>query len=142
MTVPIYVQPDVVKLVVAFLRAQTEVTALIAAAQIRGQVGDNPTFPLVRVTRITDTGAVPEPPLLDQVQVQIDVWGGNNRQAERLAATIKAALVWRIPNHSNDEGVVTKAVTRGMSNSPDDAFTPPRERYIVLADLWTRPLWQ
>lgn len=138
MTIPIYVQPDIVKLVVGFLRAQSEVTDLVPAEQIRGQVGDDPTFPLVRVTRITDTAAVESPPVLDAVTVQLDCWGGNNRQAERIAATCKAALVYRGPNYSNDEGVVTNVVTRGISNLPDDGFAPPRERYIAVLDVWTR----
>ncbi len=142
MTAPIYLAPDMTKLVVVYLRDQPEVTALLPAAQIRGRVGDAPTFPLVRVTRITDTSVRETPPLLDQVQMQLDVWGGNNRQAERIAATCRAALVWRLPGYENDEGVVTHVVARGTSDQPDDAFSPPRQRYIVLVDIWARPIWQ
>ncbi len=135
------VQPDIVKMVVGFLRVQAEVTALIPANQIRGQLGNRPTFPLARVTRITDVALVAVPPILDRVTVQIDVWGGNNRQAERIAATMKAALVWRGTGYVNDEGVITGVDTAGLSNIPDDDFDPPRQRYVLDIDVYTRTLY-
>lgn len=140
MVLPIYVMPDVVKLLVGFYREQYEMTALLPATQIRGQSGDDPTFPLVRITRISDTAFVAEPPILDQVVVQIDCWGGNNRQAERIAATAKATLAMRGPGYGNDEGWITKVVTQGMGNLPDEDYEPVRERYVLQMAVWVQPL--
>jgi hypothetical protein len=133
--------PDVVKLVVSFLRAQPEVTALLPDPNnIKGQLPTSPSFPIVRVNRVASTSVLSHPNELDQVTVQLDVWGGNDRAAERIAATAKAALAERVIGYEAGEGHVANISNISVSGLPDETFDPPRRRYIVSFDLFTRPI--
>lgn len=135
------VMPDIVKMMVAFLRAQAEVVAECGSStSIRGKLVKDTVYPAVRVTRITDEAIVVRPFYVEAVRVQFDCWGGNNRQAERLAQAVRAAITERGVNYSNAEGVVTKVVPRGMSDTIDDSQEPMRERYIVEIEVWVRPV--
>jgi hypothetical protein len=135
------VMPDVVKLLVAFLRAQSEVVALCGAAtSIRGALVANTVYPAVRVTRISDEPIVTQPFKVEAVRVQFDCWGGNNRQAERLGQAVRNVLMARGWDHSNDEGTILKVIPRGLSDVFDDSFEPGRERYIYEAEVWVRPI--
>lgn len=135
------VMPDIVKLMVAFLRAQAEVTALTGnPLSIRGKLARNTVFPAVAITRITDEPVQERPFYIEAVRVQFDCWGGNNRQAERLAQAVRSSIMERALNHGNSEGFITKLVPRGMSDTPDDLFDPNKERYIVEIEIWVRPI--
>lgn len=135
------VMPDVTKLLVAFLRDQPEVVALCgAAASIRGSLQPSTAYPAVRVTRISDEPIVAHPFKVEAVRVQLDCWGGNNRQAERLAQAVRNVLTSRAWDHSNDEGTIIKAMPRGLSDLVDDSQTPPRERYVLEMEVWVRPI--
>lgn len=134
------VMPDVVKMMVAFLRAQPEVVALCgASASIRGRLEPNTVYPAVRITRIGDEPINEVPFIVEAVRVQFDCWGGNNRQAERLAQAVRNVVMARGINHANDEGVMTKAIPRGLSDLPDDSQVPARERYVLELEIWVRP---
>jgi hypothetical protein len=135
------VMPDVVKMAVAFLRAQPEVVALCGApTSIRGKLIKNTVYPAVRITRISDEPVMVQPFYIEAVRVQFDCYGGNNRQAERLAQAVRNVLMHRAVNHQNDEGVIVKVVPRGMSDTPDETQTPARERYILELEMHVRPL--
>lgn len=133
------VMPDVVKMLVAFLRAQPEVVALCgASASIRGKLVKNTVYPAVRVLRITSEPINQRPFVVESVRVQLECYGGNNRQAERLAQTCRAALAERAVGYGSAEGLITKVVPAGLNDLPDEAFTPARERYIAEVDIWMR----
>jgi len=132
--------PDVVKMMVTFLRAQTEVVAAAGdPSSIRGKLVKDTVFPAVAITRITNEVIVEQPFYVEAVRVQFDCWGGNNRQAERLAQAVRASITERGVNYGNSEGVITRVVPAGMSDTPDDVFDPDKERYIVEMDIWVRP---
>lgn len=135
------VMPDVSKMVITLLRASPAVQLLVGNGNdsIRGNLQPTTQFPAVRVTRITDETMVAHPHVLESVRMQIDCWGGNNRQAERLAQTCKAVLL-DSTNYVNDEGIVTKVRSAGLSDQVDDTFTPARERYILDLDITVQPL--
>ncbi len=133
--------PDIVKMMVAFLRAQSEVVAAAGGVtSIRGALGKDTPFPAVSVTRISDEVMVVRPYYVEAVRVQFDCWGGNNRQAERLAQAVRSSIMERGLNHGNSEGFITNVVPRGMSDTPDDTFDPDKERYIVEMEIWVRPI--
>jgi len=135
------VMPDVVKMLVGFLRAQAEVTALCGApGSIRGQLIKDTIYPAVRITRISDEPVMIQPFLIEAVRVQFDCWGGNNRQAERLAQAVRNVLMYRGLNYFNDEGIICRVVPRGLSDSPDDTQEPPKERYILEMEVHVRPI--
>jgi Protein of unknown function (DUF3168) len=133
--------PDVTKLLVNFLRAQPEVVALLTDSKnVRGELPPEPTFPAVRVTRIGSQAVVSLPHELDVVNVQVDVWGGNDRQAERLAAVIQATLTQRLaPGYVDAEGEVHHVVAGNFFSDVDDSMTPQRRRYVATFDLYVRP---
>jgi Protein of unknown function (DUF3168) len=134
------VMPDVVRILVSFLRAQPEVVALVGD-NVRGELPPKQSFPAIRVTRIGSEPVVSLPHELDLVNVQLDVWGGNDRQAERLAAVVSALLTSDrlAPGYADDEGEIHHVRAGTFFGDVDDAMTPPRRRYVATFDLYVRP---
>ena len=131
--------PDVVKLAVGFLRAQTEVTDLMGATtSARGRLDKNVQYPAVKVTRISSEPVHNRPFLVERVRMQFDAYGGNNREAERLAQNVRSTLMERGVGYEADGGWITKIIPVSMDDLPDEAFEPVKERYIVQMDIWVK----
>lgn len=131
--------PDVVKMGVSFLRAQSEVTDLMGATtSARGRLDKNTQYPAVRVVRISSEPVHSRPFVVERVRVQFDCYGGNNREAERLAQNVRSTLIERAVGFSSDGGLVTKVIPVSMDDLADESFEPVKERYIVEMDIWVK----
>jgi len=134
------VMPDVVKMLVGFYRAQPEVVALLGhPLSVRGKLAKDTQYPAIRIFRVTSQPVMAVPHYIEEAWVQLDCYGGNNRQAERLAQVARAALCENGHNYSNSEGVIVGVRPLTMSDQPDEGFTPPRERYVVEMAVRVRP---
>lgn len=135
------VMPDTVAMLVTFCRAQSEIVALVAApTSIRGKLDQGVPFPAVKVTRIASEPQTLKPLLLENVRMQFDCYGGNNRQAERLAQAIRSSLMERATGYANSEGIITRVEPSNLQDLPDESFEPTRERYILEMLVRVKPL--
>jgi hypothetical protein len=95
-------------------------------------------FPLCRVTRVGG-GAENVHAIMDDPLIQVDVWGGPKKTAQRVAQVLRGALADRLP-FRNDEGCLM-CVLRwgGLRYLPDTTEDPARPRYLFDVTLRTRP---
>lgn len=128
--------PDAELLVVNWLRARTEITALVST-RVYTQIPAGPSFPLIRITRI---GGIPEiRQHLDVARIQVDAWGTSQYQARTVAATAQAALHAAVGLHAT--GVVSNVDDDlGLTWSPDSETNQPR--YVFGVALYIHPLPQ
>ena len=128
--------PDVEALVIGFLRADPDVTALVGQ-RTYGRMPDAKTWPMVIVTRITSNMLVQTPPAeFEQVTIQCDAYGGPKAEAQDIAQTVRAALAHRLVEPPN--GVA--AIDLGpMGYLPDPDFEPPKARYTSDVLVTVRP---
>lgn len=122
--------PDVEALVCTYLRAQPEVSALVAA-RVGTEVPEGPTFPLVRVRRIAGAPVLNVPLYLDAPVLQIEGYASNKATARALTETVRAVMAERMIGNRTGGGVVSKVTFGSMSWLPDEDFTPPQPRYIA-----------
>lgn len=121
--------PDVERTAVTWLRTRTDVTALLGQ-RIATEVPANPTFPLVRLTRVG--GVAPVLDHLDAGRLQVDVWGDTKQQARDAAATVLSALITDLPGTTVDGVVVTGVVQDlGFTWQPDPDTDRPRYLFGV-----------
>lgn len=133
------VMPNVTALVVAFLRADVDVSALAGARGYAIELPENPPLPCYRVTRFGGIPVMQVPFEIDTADLQIDAWALKHGDAEKLLNTIRAALSARLPG-KHPLGMVT-AVDHGvMSSSPDPTYDPARPRFIGDTTITYRPL--
>jgi len=130
--------PDIERLVTTFLRAQSEVSSLVAS-RVFTEVSPNPTFPLVRVRRVGGFPTLSHPLYIDAPLVQIEGYAATKGAARLLTETCRAVLAERVEGvHAT--GVVAGATFGALLWLPDDDFTPPKPRYVTDATLTVRPL--
>lgn len=126
--------PDVEVVLVAYLRARSDVTALTDRVGTRhpSTTGD----PWVKVTAIVDTANQRSSALhLTHALVQIDCYGSSDpvtakAEASELARTVLAAID-AMPAAEHTGAVVTAVNGLSLRPLPDEDLTPARERYIV-----------
>lgn len=126
---PIVVLPDDELAVLQYLKAVPELLALLPATQIRTELPNKPTYPMVLITRgggpAHDRGSIDEPAL------QVDVVGGDKRTCKRITQTVRAAIL-AIANDTVAEGVLVSASEEvGPAWLPDTIPTPPIPRYTA-----------
>lgn len=123
--------PDPEALLVAALRAKTEVSSLVST-RVRTSLGD--TYPQVRVTL---TGGPDRPvPITGQPSLQWEAWGATEAEASALAKALDGVA---------DElrgiyapGTIVSSFRQGnYFHSPD--ATTGRQRYIGQIGLLTQP---
>jgi hypothetical protein len=135
--------PDVEVLLSEFLRNQPEVTALVTDhvyTEIpKAPAGEDTRWPLVRLSRYGGTPVTSIPLWLDQALVQVDVFGGSKRLANRIAETCRAVLDLRLIG-VHAAGVVTGVRTSGFGYHPDATYTPAKPRYLFTATVTLHPL--
>lgn len=139
--------PDAEKTVSAYLRARSEVTALVGD-RVYTAIPNSPTFPLVRLTRVGGTPVHSRPLWVDEALIQVDVFGtvpgetgsGGRRQIHQIAETCRAALV-EMADTAHDEAVVDGVSFGPFSWLPDDTYTPARPRFLfdVTVHLHVKP---
>lgn len=132
---PVSLMPDVEYVLYEWLSAQPEVSDLVADRIYKAALPPDVVWPAVRLTRITGDSIIPYPAVYDESRVQIDVWGEQQRQANRIAETIRSVITLRLNNYNHAEGVIKTADPQPPIYQPDvDATTSkgnPRPRYIV-----------
>lgn len=130
---------DVEALVVTFLRAQPDVTAIVGD-RVYTDRPHKPTYPLVVVSR-TGGGSVYKNHL-DSAEMTIQTLGGTHKVAYSLASTclflMAAQMVGKHP-----EGVVTRVRASAVAYEPDpesmDEQGHARPRYTVVATVMAHP---
>ena len=130
---------DVEALVVNFLRAQSDVTAL-CGDRVYTDRPHKPTYPLVVVNR-TGGGSLYKNHL-EATEMSIQTFGGTHKAAYNLVATclsvMAASIVGRHP-----EGVVTKLRTTAVAYEPDSESTDEqghsRPRFMASATVTAHP---
>lgn len=124
---------DAELLAVNVLRADSDLDALIDG-RVYTAIPADPTFPLVRVTRIGGIPVIRQH--LDVARLQVDVWGSSKYQARLAAAATQAVLHKAVGAHA--EGVVT-GVDDDLSLSwqPDAETNQPR--YVFGVALYIHP---
>jgi len=140
--------PDVELIVRDHLVGFAEVAAIVgtdAAGEVRvfTRLPDPPPAgPFVRLRRLPSPPVRARPLWLDAAAVQLDCYGGGQRQANRLAETVRAALD-QLADGAVTEGVATGVDQGAMGYLPDpDLLTErggARERYIVDVTVYTHP---
>jgi hypothetical protein len=132
--VPLAVLADAELVVTTYLRNQPDVFALVGT-QVSTELPASPVFPLLRVSRIGGTPAVPR--RLDAAHLQIEAWATTKATARNVAATAHAAL-WAAGNATNNGAVITGVDdTLGLSWLPDPVTGRPR--YIFGVAVYIHP---
>lgn len=135
---------DVEQLISLYLRSRSEVTALVGES-VYTAIPVKKDFPLVAIHRPPLGSSISGVLHLVHSVLDIDVYGGSKRFANRTAETIRAVLdapeflgVHRDEN-SDRIGVVTGIDFGPFGWLPDSDFTPPQPRYQFSIDLYTHP---
>lgn len=126
--------PDAEALLSTFLRSRFELVALVDS-RVYTSIPSNPTFPLVRVTRIGGIPVFSRPLRLDVATVQVDVWGGPKATAWQIAETCRAVIA-EIDRADHDAAAITAAQFGPFSYLPDDTYSPARPRFTFDVDLY------
>lgn len=137
MPAPVTVLPDAELAIIQYLRARSEVTALVPGTRITTTMPSSPTFPLVLVERIGGIASVWQ--RLDEAAIQIDVFGGTRFECQRLARTVRACIM-AIRNDTVDAGVLVSAAEEvALQWMPDMVPVPPLSRYTARYSVTTHP---
>lgn len=123
--------PDAELLVTGYLRAHTDVAALVGT-RVSTELPPEPVFPCVTLTRV---GGVPSlPNYLDGPRIEIVCWGVTKGSAHLVARTVEGAML-QIPG-THPLGTVTGVVGDGLGLrwAPDEPDAQPR--YRLLFELY------
>lgn len=129
----VYILPDTESMVVAYLKAQPDVLALIPATNIATELTAGSTFPFLQITLITTQ--VPVERYLAGAAIQIDAWGGTRLEARALCQTAHAALIEMI----GIQGVLGTVTGVGTITGPRKLIDSinNRARYQSEVRVWT-----
>lgn len=133
--------PNTARLVSAFLRDQTELSAVVTD-RIYTKLPTSKTFPLMQVRRVGGTQRIEHVYWVEDVLLQIDAWGGPAEQAWSLAESARAILSQRLPgSHSGDvEAVVSAVQVGGVVEDSDETEPNSRPRARFDATVTVHPL--
>lgn len=129
---------DAERLLSAFLRGRTEVTDIVAD-RVYTDLPSRPVFPLIRITLIGGRPAWSAPLYLDEAFLQLDCYGGPKVQARLIVDTVRSLLSTTTFRTMHAGGVVTDVQFGELSYLPDDAFDPPKPRYMAEVSILTHP---
>ena len=121
-----------------YLRARTEVTALVSTRIGRVMPGKDatPRFPAIRITELTSVEVVPR--VWMRMYVQFDCWAATQLQADQLARTVVAVLR-ASGNFTTDDAVLGETQDLAVRSAPDESIEPSQPRSIVTGHVWIRP---
>lgn len=133
---PLRLLPDAELVVTTFLRAQTDVAALVGT-RVTTALPPQPTWPAVTVNRI---GGVPTlPGYLDLATLRLECWGTTKQQAETVARTVEAAMLTLPGVHATATVTDARQEGEGLRWDPDTTFEPDRPRYVMTYDVYLHP---
>lgn len=132
--------PDIEAVVGPYLRADTDVTALVDASRILGQAPGTTDDAWVRITQLDARNQTEPVDHLILFMVQLDCYasktgldGSQQKEATLIARTVRASLKAAAGTH--DDTVIT-GVSVSQSRQPDTDFEPARQRVILTAQVW------
>lgn len=132
----VYVLPDPLLCLLQYLRARSEVTALVTSANIITELPPNPSYPYVLLTWAGGDGIWPA---IDEAAIQVDVVGGTKPACGLLARTVRAA-VWAIRNDTVAAGTLASGSEEIAPQwMPDEIPVPPVPRYTARYRIITFP---
>lgn len=131
---------DAEALVSQYLRAQSEVTAIVAQ-RVYTALPEDKTFPLVRLHRIGGTPKLSRPLHLDTARLQVDVWGGSKATALDAMDAVRTELSKLVDEDPVQPlGVVCGVKFGPLAYLPDESFTPAKPRYTQDLTITVRPV--
>lgn len=136
--------PDVEYVLWVFLSAQSEVTTLVSSRIYRASLPSDPVAPAVKITRVSGDTLVGYPPVYDESRLQLDIYGGTQREANRIAETIRQVATLRLHNYRHADGEIKSCYAEPPIYQPDTegwatSSGAPRPRYIVDLLVRSRP---
>lgn len=138
--------PDIERTLGDYLRDHGDITAL--GARVAGQLPKSFTRPWIRVTQL-DAREVSRPmnrreEHLINFFVQLDVYAGSepvNAQADASElARVARAVLCAMPDQTFYDLIVTDVMINSHARIPDLDFDPPRERYVVAAEIYAHAI--
>jgi len=134
-TTPILV--DVHGLLVRYLRADTQVSALVGKRVYARNYPDRVTLPACRVEMPAQTGVSVPAPIWWTFDGQVHCHGTNHQEAMAVAEQVQRALL-ELENTVQPEGVVQGVNAFGVESGDDTEWTPPKPDWIVVVDITAR----
>lgn len=129
--------PDIERILSTYLRSRSEVTALVST-RVYTEIPKDPTFPLVRLTRVGGSPVTSTPLWVDEPLVQFDVWGGPKVLAREIAETIRSVLAEaRLTAHA--DASIDDVTFGAFQWLPDDTYEPAKPRYSFDALITVHP---
>lgn len=133
---------DLEAVVIAALRADGSVTALLGGDRIYTALPSAPEFPCIRVTQVAGgEDSLPwqaTAPRREALTLQLDVWGGTRAQARAVADRARSALSEGLPG-SVAGGAVAGVRWSSSAFIPDDDIPSStgraRPRYILESSM-------
>jgi Protein of unknown function (DUF3168) len=129
--------PDVERLVSSYLRSSAKVAGVVADRVYTAFPAQASGEPLVLVQRIGGTPPLSHPLVVDEAQLQVDVYGGTKAAAWVVLAAVLAALD-ELEGAVLPEGYVSAVRQGAIRWQPDETFDPWRPRYVADVTLTTR----
>lgn len=129
---------DTERLVADWLRARTDITALVED-RVYTVLPNRATFPLLRLTQIAGSPVFSHPLYLDEAYIQIDAYGGPKALARQIVDTTRQALADELVGDHPGVGVVTCVRFGDLSYIPDEGYEPVQPRFIAMASIYTHP---
>lgn len=133
----VVILPELEGLVAIFLQNDPTISAELDG-RVYTSVPADKVWPLARVVLVDDVKVTQRPLWLVTASMQIDVWGGSNWDATRIARTMQGVLAARLVG-VHDRGVVTGVSFGAMRNAPDPEFTPAKPRRIFTVNVTAHP---
>lgn len=141
---PLVILPNVEAFTSQFLRDQPEVGDALTAAGgdadgVFTAIPKRPTYPLVRVTAITENKLSTRPLWIFRATVQIEAFGGTKAQAHEIGRTCEGVMAARMIG-VQDDAVVVGVDHGAFIDLPDETFEPAKPRWILTSTITAHPL--
>lgn len=131
---------DVEALVSAYLRAQSELTALVGQ-RVYTALPKDVTFPCVRLVRIGGAPVMSRPLYVDAARLQVDVFGGSKATAFDTIDVVREELAKMVDEDPvQPEGVVCGVKFGPLAYLPDESYEPAKPRYTQDVVVTVRPV--
>lgn len=101
-------------------------------------------IPMIITHRIGGSPLATRPLWIDQAVIQVDCYGGGKFDTETLAHTARAAICDDFPGFQTGSGtdaVITDVAAGALLYQPDEAFTPPKPRYLFDVTITLHPAY-
>lgn len=134
--------PNVERMWVRWATSQHDVLAIIPADSILRNLAGPVTGPTVRITRLFSVPVTQVAWVAESVELQVDVWGGTQDQAEHIAQVLRTLTHSSFSGFVEDGGTVVTAEVGSLAYRPDgDSLTEAgrhRPRYVFTVSATVR----